>query len=81
MRAYLGFFPKFHCELNFIELFWGYIKRKLRAACGYTLPNLLRLLEQFLTSVGNDLPLLRRMQRHTFRYCYSNIFTIYLLVN
>ena len=75
------FYPKFHCELNFIELFWGYIKRKLRAACGYTLPNLLRLLEQFLTSVGNDLPLLRRMQRHTFRYCYSNIFTIYLLVN
>lgn len=36
----IDFFPKFHCELNFIERIWAYTKQILRKECTYSFSDL-----------------------------------------
>jgi hypothetical protein len=51
------FLPKFHCELNYIEFFWGVVKKYLRDNCNYTF-------EALKTNLPNAL---RSVQLKTFR--------------
>ena len=45
------FLLKFHCELNFIEFFWGAVKRWLHENCDYTFKTLQEMLPKALKAV------------------------------
>src|ERR1700677_5403799 len=45
------FLPKFHCELNFIEFFWGAVNKYPQDHCDYTYASLQRNLPDALASV------------------------------
>lgn len=46
------FYPKFHCELNFIEYYWGAAKQYARKNCGYSIVALRVIVPQALESVS-----------------------------
>ena len=62
----LLFFPKFHCELNFIEMLWGYTKAKLRRMCTFSFSDLKKRLPELLDSI--PISFVKRASRHCFRY-------------
>ena len=62
----LIFFPKFHCELNFIEMVWGYLKRYLRKVCSFSFKDLRERLPQAL--LGIPIKFFKKVSRHCFRY-------------
>ena len=46
------FLPKFHCELNFIEFFWGAVKKYLCDNCDYTFDTLKENMPKAMASVS-----------------------------
>ena len=60
------FLPKFHCELNFIEYFWGTIKKYLRDHCDYTFTTLQENLPRALESVAVET--IRKWEHRMWRW-------------
>ena len=58
--------PKFHCELNPIELYWGEAKRYCRNNCDYKFSSLQTTVPEALQSV--NLEKIRKFCRMCFRY-------------
>jgi hypothetical protein len=60
------FLPKFHCELNFIEFFWGAVKKYLCDHCDHTFDTLKENLPKALASV--DVKTIRKWEHRTMRW-------------
>ena len=61
------FFPKFHCELNFIELIWAFMKAYLRRRCENNYAHMKELVPIVLNDhISNRL--VRKSAQHCFRF-------------
>lgn len=65
------FYPKFHCELNYIEHYWGALKRFTRDNCKYSFAELEPTVLQAMGSVS--LKTIRRFAMRSKRWMLSYI--------
>ena len=61
------FYPKYHCELNYIELVWGWIKCHHRRTCTYNYADLKSELPNTMEKLI-PLPTIQRYMRYCFRF-------------
>jgi hypothetical protein len=60
------FLPKFYCELNFIEFFWGTVKQYLQEHCDYSFETLKENMPKALSAV--PLATIRQWEHHMIRW-------------
>ena len=61
------FFPKCHCELNYIEVVWAFIRRRLRRDCDFKYDGMKQRIKELLNG-GVPLEVFRRSSRFCFRF-------------
>lgn len=64
------FFPKFHCELNYIEMVWAYMKSDTRENCTFDFDNLCARVENLLEN-GIPLSTIRKFEERCFRFMHG----------
>ncbi len=69
---YIIYYPKYHCELNFIERIWGYMKARIRKECDYIFAGLKARIPLVITSL--KISFIRKVVRSYFRFmkCCEN---------
>jgi len=63
------FYPKFHCETNFIERFWGEAKRRAREECDYSFKGLQDRVPKILHNIS--LEHIKAWRRKAWRYIHA----------
>ena len=58
--------PRYHCEMNFIEYFWGAVKRYLRVHCDYAFDTLKENMPKAMASV--PVALIRKWEHRMWQY-------------
>jgi hypothetical protein len=59
-------YPRYHCEFNYIEMVWCFLKRQLRRTCKFDYKILKEQLPLALDSIPKDF--FHKASDHTFRY-------------
>ena len=59
------YYPKYHCELNFIEMVWGWLKSYHRRSCTYSFKH---LEETLPVTIEETMPV--AFVRRTFQHCF-----------
>jgi hypothetical protein len=65
------FYPKFHCELNYIEYYWAALKRYTREHCKYTFSEFEKTVLDAMDSV--DIKTIRRFADRSKRWLMAYI--------
>ena len=66
----IDFYPKYHCEFNYIEIFRGAAKAWCRARCSFNFNDHVKLVPQALDSVS--IAKVRKFARKSYRYIDAN---------
>ena len=60
------YYPKYHCELNYIELIWSFMKGKLRRDCTFNFSDLKTKIKELLPNI--PLTVFQKSARFCYRF-------------